>query len=100
MWGRDRPLSGERVLVATRALRSGEALVLPEAGSEEEEEEGEEGEEEGEEEDDVPVVQCDRRDCRRELTDPPRRSSRARSGRTLRELRPSSPRSDARACGS
>ena len=78
--------SGERKLVATRDLRSGEALVLPPdgvgpqpAGEEEGEEEGEEGEgeedeedeDEGEEEeDDEPVVQCDRRDCRREIADP------------------------------
>ena len=70
------PLSGERVLIATKDLRSGESLVLPleaddtqsvEAAGEEEPEE--EGEEEDEEEDEA-MVQCDRRDCRREMTEP------------------------------
>ena len=82
------PLSGERVLVATKDLRSGEALILPlesdegaslevagvnggEDGGEEGdgvEEEGEEEEEEEGEGEEEAVVQCDRRDCRRELS--------------------------------
>ena len=64
--------TGERLLIATRDIASGETLMLApeEEDGEEEEDDGEEEDEEDEgEEEEAAVVQCDRKDCRRELSD-------------------------------